>query len=160
MFETLSATQEFPQHTLLHLGGTPSVPPQLKKSPVFPSSSGEEGPFPCFVRKGIPASPSHLKRRRAQLEAPEELHGSRFKKTLMSQSIPDQPHSPALTRLSCRVSTQNMMEGVTALWHLEQKPQIPMSTRQEALHYIDSSRGKRTFMSPHKTRPDSHVETP
>ena len=132
VLETLEATQEVLQHTRLHLKGTPRVPSQLKKSPGFPSSSQDNGPFPCFVRKGIPASPSHLKRRRAQLEAPEELHGSRFKKTLMSQSIPDQPHSPALTRRSPLGSTQNTMAGVTALWLLERKPLIPMSAQQEA----------------------------
>ena len=49
---------------------------------------------------------------------------------------------------------------MTALWHIKRKPQIPMSTRQEAWHYCYSSRRKRTCMSPHETRPDSSVETP
>ena len=52
------------------------------------------------------------------------------------------------------------MAGVTALWHLERKPPIPMSTRKETCHYRYSSRGKRTCMSPHETRPDSPVKTP
>ena len=55
-----------------------------------------------------------------------------FQKTPMSQSTTDTPDSPALTRLSPRVSTQNMMARVAAVWHNERKPQIPTSTRQEA----------------------------
>ena len=54
-----------------------------------------------------------------------------FQKTPMSQSTPDTPDTPALTRLSPRVSTHNTMAGVTALLHLERKPKIPMSTRQK-----------------------------
>ena len=37
--DTLEATQKVPQHTSSHSRGPPSVPPQLKKSPGFPSSS-------------------------------------------------------------------------------------------------------------------------
>ena len=55
-----------------------------------------------------------------------------FKKTAMSESTPDTSDSPALTRLSSQVLTQNMMAGVRALWHLERKPQIPMPPQQEA----------------------------
>ena len=73
---TLEATQQVPRVMHLHSIGTPSVPPQLKKSPLFPSSSREESPFPCFIRKGILAFPLHLKRRRSQLETREELERS------------------------------------------------------------------------------------
>ena len=38
VIDTLEATQEVPRHTRLHSSGTPSVPPQLKKKPGFPSS--------------------------------------------------------------------------------------------------------------------------
>ena len=38
-------------------------PPQVKKSPVFPASSRDEGRLPCHTCKGMPTSPSHLKRR-------------------------------------------------------------------------------------------------
>ena len=55
-----------------------------------------------------------------------------FKKTQMSQSTTGKPDSPALTPLSLRISTQNTMGVVTALWQFERKPQIHMSTRQEA----------------------------
>ena len=74
--DTLEATQEVHRHTRLHSRGTQSVLPQLKKSPVFPSSSRDEGPFPCFLGKGILAFPSHLKRRWSQIESREERQWS------------------------------------------------------------------------------------
>ena len=76
VIDTLDATQEVPRHYRLYSRGTMKVPAQLKKSPVFASSSRVEGPFPCFVEKGILAFPSHLKGRRSQLESREELQGS------------------------------------------------------------------------------------
>ena len=68
VLDTLMASQEVSWHTSLHSRGTPNIPPQLKKIPSFPSSSRDYGPFPCFVGKGIPAVPSHLKRRQSQVE--------------------------------------------------------------------------------------------
>ena len=53
--DNLDATQEVPRHPRLHSRGTPRVPPQLKQSPIFASSSRAEGPFPCTLGKGIPA---------------------------------------------------------------------------------------------------------
>ena len=57
VLDSLKATQEVLRHSGLHLRGTPRVLPQPKKSPGSPSSSREEGPFPCFVREGIPSFP-------------------------------------------------------------------------------------------------------
>ena len=87
--DTLEATQEVPQHPCLHTRGTPRVPPQIKMIPDYPSSSREEGPFPCFVGEGIPALPSHLKRRRYPLDAREELQWSchHFKSSRCSSAI-------------------------------------------------------------------------
>ena len=72
--------------------------------------------------------PLHLKKRWSPLDALEELQGSchHFKRPPMSQCTPDTPDSSALTRRSHRGPTQNTMAGVTALWHLERKPLIPM----------------------------------
>ena len=67
-----------------------------------------------------------------------------FQKTLISQCTPDTPDSHALTRRSPPGSTENTMAGMTALWHLERKPPIPVSTCQEALHCFASSRRERT----------------
>ena len=47
------------------------VPPQLKKSPGFPSSSQEEDPF-HFFGKGIAAFPLFLNERRSQCDTREE----------------------------------------------------------------------------------------
>ena len=50
---------------LLHwsnLRGTPSFPPKLEKSMMFPSSSLDEGQFPSFNSRGILSFPLHLKR--------------------------------------------------------------------------------------------------
>ena len=74
--DTIEATQKLSRHTRLYSKGPSRVPTQLRKSPGFPSSSRDEGPFNCFVGKGIPAFLSHLKRRRSQLEPREELQGS------------------------------------------------------------------------------------
>ena len=104
VLETLDATQAVLQHIHLHSRGTPRVPPQLTKSPVFPSSSRDEGPFPCTSREGS----LNLKLKR----------NSRGLATI--QKDPDVPvHSRytlshALTRLSSRVSTQKKMACVTA----------------------------------------------
>ena len=76
VLDNLETTQEVPQNTRLHSRGTPGVPPLLKKSPGFSSSSGEEGQFPCFVGKGIPVFPSNLKRTWSKPDTREELQVS------------------------------------------------------------------------------------
>ena len=86
VLDALDATQEVPQQTPVHSRGTGSVLPQLKKLPIFPSSSQDEGPYPCFVGKAIMAFPSHLKRRRTQLEVERN---SRVRAT-----IPKEPDVP------------------------------------------------------------------
>ena len=122
----LEETQEFPRHPCLPSRGIPRVPPQLKKSPGSPSSFREEGPFPCFVRKGIPSFTSHLKRRWCPLDAREQLQGSchHFKRPRKPHCTPDTPDSHSLTRQSPRGPTQNTMAGVIALWNLEREPPI------------------------------------
>ena len=63
VLDMLNETTEVSRDTRPHSRGTPSFPPQVKKSPVFPASSGDEGRLPCFAWKGMPTSPSHLERR-------------------------------------------------------------------------------------------------
>ena len=121
VLDTLDATQEVPRHNRLHSRGRPCVPLQLKKSPVFPSSCRDEGPFPCFVGKGIPAFPSHLKRRRSQLETQEELRGHATVRKDPSSPIhlsEIRPDSPATTGMEPRISTHNRKKGLRAPWHL------------------------------------------
>ena len=58
----LRNSRSFPRYLSLSRG-TLNFPPQVKKSPIFPASSRDEGRLPCFPWKGIPTSPLHLKRR-------------------------------------------------------------------------------------------------
>ena len=128
------ATQDVPQHTHLHSRGKPRVPPQLWRSPVVPSSARDEGSFPWFVVKGFPVYSSHLKRRCSKQESREELQQSchHSKDPQIYQSTPGEPDFPALPRVSPRVLTHTTVARVTALWHLEGKPKIPVSPRREA----------------------------
>ena len=58
----LRNSRSFPRYLSLSRG-TMNFPPQVKKSPVFPAPSRDEGRLPCFPWKGIQTSPLHLKRR-------------------------------------------------------------------------------------------------
>ena len=58
-------------------------------------------------------------------------HATIPKDPQMSQSTPDEPDFPALPQLSPRVSTHTTVARETALWPLEGKLQIPVSTRLE-----------------------------
>ena len=99
----------------------------------------------------------------------------------MSQCTPDTHDSPALTRRSPREPTQNRMAGVTALWHLEKKPPIPMvkatgrmtqtfrlerrvhlhdSTRDEALTPLWMPQSNRRSMSALERKPEVLASTP
>ena len=61
------------QHPLGNSRSYPTYPSSLERNtqfprtpqsePLCPASSGDEGQFPCFVWKGIPMFPLHLKRR-------------------------------------------------------------------------------------------------
>ena len=88
----------------------------------FPAWSGKESRRSCHTSK---EGDLMLK-----LERNSRDRGT-IQKDPDSQSTPFTPDSNALTGLSPRGSTQNTMACVTALWHLERKPQIPMSTGQE-----------------------------
>ena len=63
VLDTLNETPEVSRDTRPHSKGMLSFPSQVKKSPVFPASSGDEGRLPCFAWKGMPTSPLHLERR-------------------------------------------------------------------------------------------------
>ena len=169
VLDTLEATQEVPRHPLLLSRGTKRVPPQLKRSPSSPSSSQEESPFPCFIREGILAFLSHLKRRRSPLDSPEELQGSchHFKRPLMTQFTPDTPDSPALTRRLSRGQTQSTMAGVTALCASREstdphgqhhrKPDTAFLAREESgLAWFHTSRGL-TSLWTLQSNPEIHV---
>ena len=70
---SLYATQEVPWGTCCHSRGTPSFLPQLKKSPVFPTSFWDDGQLAWFKLRGTLTFPSHLKRRPvSRIESREE----------------------------------------------------------------------------------------
>ena len=131
---------------------------KLKKFPDIPVSTLEEHWVSCHNSKRAPFFLPHLEMRvHFPASSGKEYWRShwtsrgvdliwnswgtpgvrpQFQEIKMSQYTPDKPDSPALTRLSHRVSTQNTMAGVSALWHLKRKLQTPMATRQHSLCYL------------------------
>ena len=103
------------------------TPIQLELRVDSPASSGKESRcFRCTSR-----GRSHLKTLVHPRESSLNSKRAQCPNPLLISLIP--PLSPQVsTRLSPRVSTQNKKGGVTALWHLERKPQIHMSSQQEA----------------------------
>ena len=101
VLDTLDVTQEVPRHTHLHLKGTPCVPPQLKNSPFSPpplemrvqvlALSGKESQHSRRTSRGGGLNVKLERNARGRATIP---------KNPMSQSNPDTPGSPALTRLS------------------------------------------------------------
>ena len=60
--DMLYETPEVSRDNRPHSRGMLSFPPQVKKSPVFPASSRDEGPLFCFAWKEVPTSPSHFEK--------------------------------------------------------------------------------------------------
>ena len=171
VLDTLDATQEVPRHTRLHWSGTQSIPPQLKKSPVFPSSSRDEGPFPCFIGKGIPAFPLHLMRKRSPLDTRDELQESchHFKRPRCPNGLQIHLTPLLLTQQSPRGPTENRMAGVTALWHHKKchrslcqpkrKPDAAIPAREESGRACLHTRRGLTPLWKHQSNPEFHVST-
>ena len=116
--DSLYAFQEVPRVTRRNLRGIPSFLLQLEKSPVFPTSSRDEGQFPCFNSRGIPTFPSHLKSRPVSpVETREEPHCSclKAKEQPVSLQLEIRPDSPALTRMEHEVSPHNKKGDLTPL---------------------------------------------
>ena len=60
--DTFYETPEVSRDTRPHSRGTLKLLLQVKKSPVFPTSSRDEGRLSCFTWKGMPTSLLRLKR--------------------------------------------------------------------------------------------------
>ena len=108
---------------------------QLKKFPVIPDSTREEGresrphteeprfrlialeegSFPCVVSKVFPAFPSHLKRRRSPLETGEELQVRATVPTL-----PEMSHSFHGNLFSLHCLDFQAEDRLTPRWHVGQ----------------------------------------
>ena len=132
--------QKGPWHRWCTSRISPTYPSPLESYPECPATTPEEPSFSLLIstwgsisllcRERNPGNPIAPQGEVVSTRNSRETPGvvPPFQKTPMSQSSPDTPDSPALTRLSRWISTQNMMAGVTALCHLGRKPQIPMST--------------------------------
>ncbi|KAI4561495.1 hypothetical protein MJG53_016549 [Ovis ammon polii x Ovis aries] len=88
------------------------------EEPRFRLEARDEGSFPCFVGKELPAFPTHFKRRRSPQERREDLQRRATipRVPQMFQSIPEEPVFPALPRLSRRGSTPTTVARGTAQW--------------------------------------------
>ncbi|KAI4551125.1 hypothetical protein MJG53_000303 [Ovis ammon polii x Ovis aries] len=88
------------------------------EEPRFRLEARDEGSFPCFVGKELPAFPTHFKRRRSPQERREDLQRRATipRVPQMFQSIPEEPVFPALPRLSRRGSTPPTVARGTAQW--------------------------------------------
>ena len=62
VLDTLYHTPEVSRDASPHSRGTLSFPPHVKKSPVFPASSRDEGLLLCFAWKEVMTSPSQFKK--------------------------------------------------------------------------------------------------
>ena len=114
------------------------------EEPCFRLVARDEGSFPCLFGKGLPAFPSHPKRRRSPQERREELQGRATipRVPQMSQSITGKPVFPALPRLSSRGSTHTTVARGTDQWEsLVVKPRGKAS--RESHRSLDPREGKR-----------------
>ena len=127
-------------------------PPQLEMRVPFPASLGKDS-----LRSRRNSGGGTLNRK---VERNSRSLATIPKDPQISQSTPDEPYFPALPRLPPRVSTHTTVACVTALWHLEGKPQIPVSTHRGAGYSCYCSGGKWMCLSPLQMRPEAPVETP
>ena len=148
VLDTLEATQEVPRHTHLHSRGTLRVPPQLKKSPGFPSSSRDEVPFLCFVRKGIRRS--RRTSRGSGLNLTLERN-SRGRATILKH--PDVPMPSSYTSLPCT--------ALTVTPRIDSKHDgrcdSPVAPREKATDPYANSTGNLTLLLECRRKADLHV---
>ena len=100
--DSLYATQRVTRNTCHISRGPPIFLKQLEKSPVFPTSSRDEGWVPCFIWRGIQTFPTHLKRRPVSpTDTQEEPHSSccKSKGLWVSTQLEIRPDYGAPTRI-------------------------------------------------------------
>ena len=117
------------------------------EEPRFRLEARDEGSFPCFIEKGFPQFPPHLKRRCSRQERREELQGRATipRVPQMSQSIPEKPVFPALRRLSSRGSTHTTVARGTALWKASWKSLLG-KRRRKATDPLIHAKGSVTLL--------------
>ena len=87
------------------------------------------------------------------------MDGATCQKTPISRSALDKNLKPGLSsKATLWIKPQH--EGAPThpciVW---KNPQVPHTARQVACHPVNNSRGKRSSIPPHKTRPDSPIPT-
>ena len=135
-------------------------PPHLEMKVHFPTSSGKKSRHSCHTSRVVGLN----------LKVERNSRGCvPFQKTLMSQYTPHTLDSSALTGLSSRVLTHNMLARVTALWHLERshrslcqldrKLDNTVTAREESgLACLHTRQGLSPLLKLHRM-PEIHVST-
>src|SRR5574338_255614 len=123
-----------------------------------PSCRVQEGRLPCFVWKGFPTFRSHLRMRPVSRRHSRRglVGGSTFRRTPISRSPLDKNPMPGHLSELPPVNAVNT-KGQFFRASFGNKSQVPNTARQAASLPGDISRGKRSSMPQHKTRPDSPV---
>ena len=121
----------------------------------------QEGRIPCFVCKGFPTFPAHLRMRPVS-------RGNSRRSLVGGDTCRLTPISgPLLKRNRCpNTSSKETLwmkaqhEGaLTPPCIVRKNPQVPHTARQVACHPVNNSKGKRRSIPPQKTRRDSLVPT-
>ena len=180
--ESRYATPEVPRDNHHNSRGTLSFPRQFEKSLVFPTSSREEGLFPCFDSRGIQtfrrtSRGGHLTycNRRVTLSFLPQVERTRRSTSARDQTLflcRDLRASPSsLSKLERKLdslcatqqvpqdTSHNSRRNPSFLPQLKMCPMFPTSSRDEGKFPCFDSRGSSTFHSHLKRTPASHIET-
>ena len=87
------------------------------------------------------------------------MGGATFPKTPISRSALDKNPMPGHLFECNPVNEVTIRRVMTPQCFHQKKPQIPNTAQQVACHPVNNSRGKRSSIPQHKTRPDSPVPT-
>ena len=155
VLDTISATQQVPEIPIPteeeHRGSCHSS----RIAACSHSSTRDEDRFPCFIGKGIPTFPSHLKRP----VSPE--NSSAYWGSSLHAKRPQCPHPHLMSLiplhwLDCHPRIDSKHEGrCDSPVAPREKASNPYVKSTGSLTSLYTSRGKRSSMSPHQVRPDS-----
>ena len=154
--DMLYETPEVSRDNRPHSRGLLSFPPQVKKSPVFPASSRDEGRLPCFSWKGMPTSTSHLERRLVSTCYGRGTRGPCHNSKASYLPMHSRSGLISLHLFECQLRINSQHEGSSDAPVANPKTTpCPKFNSAEDRNPFDNSRGKQSSMSPHTSRPDS-----